>query len=117
MVLNSLSLCLSIKLLVLPPNLNEIFAGLTNLGVHFFLSSLYSASPFWSAELLWKNQLLTLGILLYIISCFSLAGFNIFSLCLIFFPPFFNMCLCAFLFEFIAYGTLWTLVAISFIPC
>ena len=88
MVLNSLSLCLSIKLLVLPPNLNEIFAGLTNLGVHFFLSSLYSATPFWSAEFLWKNQLLTLGIPLCIISCFSLAGFNIFSLCLIFSPPF-----------------------------
>ena len=36
MVLNSLSFCLFVKLLISPSNLNEIIAGLSNLGCRFF---------------------------------------------------------------------------------
>ena len=36
MVLNSLSFCLSVKLLISPSNLNEILAGQSNLGCRFF---------------------------------------------------------------------------------
>ena len=46
-----------------------------------------------------------MGIPLYVIFCFSLAAFNIFSLNLIF-VSFINMCLGVFLLRFILYGTL-----------
>ena len=57
-----------------------------------------------------------MAIPLYVICCFSLAAFYIFSLCLIF-VCFINMCLGVFLLRFILYGTLcvsWTWLAISF---
>ena len=57
-----------------------------------------------------------MGIPLYIIFCFSLAAFHIFSLNLIF-VSLINMYLAMFLLGFILYGTLcasWTWVAISF---
>ena len=67
MVLNSLSLCLSVKLLISPSYLNEILAGYSNLGtviwvVGFSLSSLKvcPAIPFWLEEPLLKDQLLSL---------------------------------------------------------
>ena len=53
---------------------------------------------------------------LCVICCFSLAAFNIFSLCLIF-DSLINMCLGVFCIGFILFGTLWiswTWVAISF---
>ena len=40
MVLNSLSFCLSVKLLISPSYLNEILAGYSNLAVGYFLLSL-----------------------------------------------------------------------------
>ena len=57
-----------------------------------------------------------MGIPLYVICCFSLAAFNIFSLTLIFFSLI-NMCRGMFLLGFILYATLctsWTWVTISF---
>ena len=39
-VLNSLSFCLSVKLLISPSYLNEILAGYSNMAVGYFLSSL-----------------------------------------------------------------------------
>ena len=52
-----------------------------------FLSStyIYLATIFWFAEFLLKNQFISLrGVPLYVICCFSLINFNIFSLYLIF---------------------------------
>ena len=88
MVLNSLSLCLSVKLLISPSYLNEILAGYSNLGtviwvVGFSLSSLYvcPAVPFWLEEFLLKDQLLSLwGSPCGFNCCFSLAVFIICSL-------------------------------------
>ena len=57
-----------------------------------------------------------MGIPLYVIYCFSLAAFNIFSLKLIF-VRLINMCLGMFFLRFILYGTLcpsWTWVTLSF---
>ena len=57
-----------------------------------------------------------MGIPLCVICCFSLAAFNICSLCLIF-VNLINMCLGVFHLGFILFGTLWvswTLVIISF---
>ena len=57
-----------------------------------------------------------MGIPLYVICCFSLAAFNICSLCLIF-VNLINMCLGLFHLGFILFGTLWvswTWVIISF---
>ena len=57
-----------------------------------------------------------MGIPLCVICCFSLAAFNICSLCLIF-VSLINMCLGVFHLVFILFGTLWvswTWVAISF---
>jgi len=57
-----------------------------------------------------------MGIPLWVICCFSLAGFNICSLCLIF-VNLINICLGVFHLGFILFGTLWvswTWVTISF---
>ena len=57
-----------------------------------------------------------MGIPLCVICCFSLAAFNICSLCLIF-VNLINMCLAVFRLGFILFGTLWvscTWVTISF---
>ena len=57
-----------------------------------------------------------MGILLCVICCFSVAAFNICSLCLIFINLI-NMCLGVFRLGFILFGTLWvswTWVAVSF---
>ena len=57
-----------------------------------------------------------MGIPLCVICCFSLAAFNIYSLCLIF-VNLINMCLGVFRLGFILFGTRWvswTQVAISF---
>ena len=74
MVLNSLSFCWSVKLLISPSYLNEILAGYSNMGcgVFSFITFKY-VLPFHSG-----------GIPLCVICCFSLAAFNICSLYLIF---------------------------------
>ena len=95
MVLNSLSFWLSVKLLISPLNLNEILAGLCNIHCSFFPfitlnMSCHSLLPCRvSAENSADNLM---GIPLYVICCFSLAAFNIFSLYLVF-DNLINMCL------------------------
>ena len=57
-----------------------------------------------------------MGFPLYVTCCFSLAAFNIISLCLVF-VSLISMCLGVFLLGFILYGTLcasWTWLTISF---
>ena len=63
-----------------------------------------------------RSAVILMGIPLWVICCFSLAAFNICSLCLIFINLI-NMCLGVFCLELILFGTLWvswTWVAISF---
>ena len=119
MVLNSLSFCLSVKFLISPSNLNEILAGLSNLGCRFFPFITLSISCHSllacrvSAE---KSAVNLMEVPLYVICHFSPTAFNNFSLSLIF-ANLITMCLGMFLLGFILYGTLctsWTWVAISF---
>ena len=119
MVLNSLSFCLSVKLLISPSYLNEILAGYSNLGCRFF--SFITLSMSCHFLLAWRvsverSAVILMGIPLCVICCFSLTAFNICSLCLIF-VNLINMCLGVFHLEFILFGNLWvfcTWVAISF---
>ena len=95
MVLNSLSFCLSEKLLTSPSNLNEILAGENSLGCRFF--SFITLSIFCHSLLVCrvyaeKSADNLMEIPLYVIFCFSLAACNIFSLNLIF-VSLINMCL------------------------
>ena len=84
-VLNSLNFCLSLKLLISPSILNEIFARYSNCGCRFFSFSTLSISCHFllacrvSAERFSVNRI---GFPLYIICCFSLASFSSLSLCL-----------------------------------
>ena len=61
MVLNSLSFCLSVKLLISPSYLNEILAGYSNLGCRFFsfITLSMSGHSLWPEEFLLKDQLLS----------------------------------------------------------
>ena len=109
MVLNSLSFCLSVKLLISPSYLNEILAGYSNLGCRFF--SFITLSMSCHSLLAWRvsieiSAVILMGIPLCVICCFSLAAFNICSLCLIF-VNLINMCLGLFCLGFILFGTLW----------
>ena len=96
MVLNSLSFCLSVKLLISLSNLNEILAGQSNLGCRFFpfitlnisCNSLLACRV--SAE---KSAVNLMGIPLYVICHFSLVAFSNFSFSLIF-VNLITMCLC-----------------------
>ena len=87
MVLDSLNFCLSEKLLISPPILNEILARYSNLGCRFFPFSTLNISCHSllacrvSAE---RSAVKHMGFLLYVTCCFSLAAFNILSLCLVF---------------------------------
>ena len=124
MVLNPLNFCLSVKLLISPSYLNEILAGHSSRGCRLFsfitLSDLAAAAaiPFWPEEFLLKDQLLSLWespCVLCVV--FSLAAFNICSLCLIC-VNLINMCLGVFCLGFILFGTFWvswTWVDISFL--
>ena len=119
MVQNSLSFCLSEKLLISPSYLNEILAGYNNLGCRLFSVIILSMSC--HSLLAWRvsierSAVILMGIPLCVICCFSLAAFNICSLCLIF-VNLINMCLGVFHLGFILFGTLWvswTCVIISF---
>ena len=115
-MLNSLSFCSSVKLLISPSYLNEILAGLSNLGCRFFSFMVCPAIPFWPEEFLLKDQLLSLWGSPCVLLCFSFAAFNICSFCLIF-VSLINVCLGVFHLGFILFGTLWvswTWVTISF---
>ena len=119
MVLNSLSFCLSVKLLISPSYLNEILGGYSNLGCSLF--SFITLSMSCHSLLAWRvsierSAVILMGISLCVICCFYLAAFNICSLCLIF-VNLINMCLGVFRFGFILFWTLWvswTWVAIAF---
>ena len=105
MVLNSLSFCLSVKILISLRNLNEILAGSVMLVVgfpfpHFKYVLTLPLGCRVSAE---RSAVNLMGIPLYVICCFSLGAFNILSLYLIF-DSLINMCLDLFLFGFILYG-------------
>ena len=107
MLLNSLSFCLSVMVLISPSNLNESLAGKSNLGWRFFPFIALSISCHFllacrvSVE---KSADNLIGVPLYVIGFFSLAAFKIFSLSLILFSLI-NMCLGVFLLGFILYGT------------
>ena len=112
-VLDSLNFCLSGKLLISPSYLNETLAGYSNLGCRFFPFSTLNISCHSllasrvSAE---RSAVNHMGFPLYVTCCFSLAAFNILSLCLVF-VSLISMCLHVFLLGFILYGTLcasWT---------
>ena len=96
MVLNSLNFCLSEKLFISPSILNEIL-----------LACRVSAER-WAVK--------HMRFPCYITCCFSLAAFNILSLCLVF-VSLISMCLGVFLLGFILYDSLcasWTWLIISF---
>ena len=104
-VLNSLSFCLSVKLLNSPSYLNEILAGYSHLGCRLFCFITWSMSC--HSLLAWRvsidrSAFILMGIPLCVIRCFSLAAFNICSLCLIF-VNLINMCLGVFRLGFILY--------------
>ena len=119
MVLNSLSFCLSVKLLISPWNLNESLVGLNILGCRFFpfiTLNISCHSLLVSKIYAGKSADNVMGVPLYVIYWFSLVAFNIFSLSLIF-VNLITMCLGLFLLGFILPGTLctsWTLMSVSF---
>ena len=86
-VLNSLNYCVSVKLFISPSILNEILAGYSNLGCRFFPFSTLNISCHSllacrvSAQ---RSAVKCMGFPLYVTCCFSLAAFNILSLCLVF---------------------------------
>ena len=109
MVLNSLNFCLSVKLLNSPSYLNEILAGYSNLSyrLFFFINLGMSCHPLlaWRVSID-RSAVILMRIPLCVICCFSLAAFNICSLCLIF-VNLTNMCLGVFCLGFILFGILW----------
>ena len=108
-MLNSLSFCLSVKLLISSSYLNESLSGYSTLGCRFF-SFITLSMPCYSL-LTWRvsvkrSAVIFMGTPLCVICCFSLVAFNICSLCLIF-VNLINMCLGVFCLGFILFGTLW----------
>jgi len=96
-------------LLIFPSYLNEILAGYSNLGCRFFsfitLSMSCHSLLAWSVSIE-RLAVILMGIPLCVICYFSLAAFNICSLCLVF-VNLINMCLGVFCLGFILFGTLW----------
>ena len=109
-VLNSLNFCLSENLFISPSILNAILGGYSNLGCRFFPFSTLGISCHSlmacrvSAE---RSTVKRMGFPLYVTCYFSLAAFNILSLCLVF-VSLISVCLDVFLLGFILYGTLST---------
>ena len=118
-MLNSLSFCLSVKLLNSPSYLNETLAGYSNLGCRFFFfHHVKYVLPFPSG---WKSFYRNISCYPYgnPLVCyffFPLAAFNISSLCLNFLNLI-NVCCGVFHLGFILFLTLWvswTWLTISF---
>ena len=86
-VLNSLNFYLSEQLFISPSILNEILARYSNLGCRFFPFNTLNISNHSlmacrvSAE---RSAVKSMSFPLYVTCCFSLAAFNILSLCLVF---------------------------------
>ena len=94
-MLNSLSFCLSVKLLNSPSYLNDILARYSNLGCRLFsfITLIMSCHSLLALRVsIERSAVILMGIPLCVICCFSLAAFNICSLCLIF-VNLTNMCL------------------------
>ena len=112
-VLNFLNFCLSEKLFISPSILNEILARYSNLGCRFFpFSTLNTSCHSLLACRVFSERSAAkhMEFPLYVSCCFSLAAFNILSLCLVF-VSLISMCLDVFLLRFTLYGTLcasWT---------
>ena len=107
-VLNYLNFCLSEKLFISPSIFNEILARYSNLGCRFFpFSTLNISCHSLLAYRVYAERLAVnpMEFPLYVSCCFSLAAFNILSLCLVF-VSLINMCLGVFLRGFILYGAL-----------
>ena len=101
-VLNSLNFCLSVRLPIFPSILNEILARENNFVCRFFPFSTFNipCHYFWPAEFLAAGSpIKRVGVPLCVTYCFSLAAFNILSLCLIF-VSFLSMSLGIFLLGF-----------------
>ena len=102
-----------------PSILNEILARYGKLGCLFLpFCTLTISHHFFSGlqSFCWKISCQVHGVSLDVTCCFSLAVFNILSLCLVF-VSLISMCLGIFLLGFILYGTLcasWTWLTISF---
>ena len=101
-MLNSLNFCLSVKLLISPSILNEVFARYSNHGCRLFSFSTLNISC--HSLLVYRvfaerPAVNHMGFPLYVTSCFSLNDFNILSLCLIS-VSLINMCLDVFLLGF-----------------
>ena len=85
-VLNSLNICLSENLFISPSILNEIMAGYSNLGCRFFPFSILNIPCHSLLDCRVSDErsaVNSMGFPLYIACCFSLAAFNILSLCLV----------------------------------
>ena len=105
MVLNSLNLRLSVKLLISPSILNEIFAGLSNLGGRLFSFSPLNISchSLLACRVYAERSVVNhKGFPSYVTCCFSLAAFNSLYVCLIS-VSLINMCVDVFLLGFILY--------------
>ena len=85
-MLNSLNLCLSVKLLISPSILDEIFAKYSSLGCRFFsfITLNISCHSLLACRVSAKRSAVKhMSFSLYVTCCFSFAAFNILSLCLI----------------------------------
>ena len=83
------------QLLISPSYLNEILAEYNNLGCRFlsFITLIMSCHSLLACRVsIERSAVILMGIPLCVICCFSLAAFNICSLCLIF-VNLINMCL------------------------
>ena len=107
-MLNSLSFCLSVKLVICPSYLNKILAGYSNMGCRFFsfITLNISCQSILACRVpVEKSADSLMGVPFYVICCFSLVAFNILSLSLIF-VSLITVCLGVFLLGFILPGTL-----------
>ena len=110
MVLNSLNFCLSEKLFISPPILNEILAGYRNLCCRFFSFSTLNKSchSLLTCRVSAKRSTVSCIVFpFYVTYCLSFAAFNILSFCLVF-VSLICKCFAMFLLGFILYGTLYT---------
>ena len=83
-VLNSLNFCLPVNLLISSSILNKIFVHYSKVGYRFFSFTTLNISfiPFWPAVSAEISAVNYMGFPLYVTCYFSLAAFNILSLCL-----------------------------------
>ena len=81
MILNSLSFCLFVKILISPSIFHEILAGKSDLGYRFFpfITLNISCHSLLACRVsVERSAVDCMGVPFYITFCFSLAAFNIF---------------------------------------